>query len=146
MKTVSTILKNTLLASSLIAASASVSANELELTFNNITKHEGTLMVALFNSEANYKGEGDAAALAMIPVTSGTASYTFTNLEKGSYAIKLYHDENSNMKMDFNSNGIPKEGYGFSNNVGEYGIPSFEDAKFEVSEQTDMQITVRKVG
>ena len=146
MKTVSTILRNTLVASCLIAASASISANELALTLNNITKHEGKIMVALFDSEANYNGEGKAAAVAMIPVTNGKVSYTFSNIENGSYAIKLYHDENNNQKMDFNDYGIPTEGYGFSNNVGAFGIPSFEEAKFEVLEQTDIQITVRKVG
>jgi uncharacterized protein (DUF2141 family) len=34
----------------------------------------------------------------------------------GRYAVVVIHDENSNMKLDRNFFGIPKEGFGFSNN------------------------------
>lgn len=34
----------------------------------------------------------------------------------GSYGLALYHDANGNGKIDRNGLGIPKEGFGFSNN------------------------------
>lgn len=34
----------------------------------------------------------------------------------GSYGLALYHDANANGKIDRNGLGIPKEGFGFSNN------------------------------
>ena len=34
----------------------------------------------------------------------------------GSYGLALYHDANGNGKIDRNAIGIPKEGFGFSNN------------------------------
>mgnify|MGYP003840149151 CR=1 FL=1 len=48
------------------------------------------------------------------------------------YNIIKINDENDNNKMDFQSNGMPKEDYGSSNNVMNFGPPKFEDAKFVV--------------
>jgi uncharacterized protein (DUF2141 family) len=70
-------------------------------------------------------------------------SYTFKDLEKGTYAIKLFHDVNNNGKMDTNMFGIPQEGYGFSNNVGKFGEPDFIDAAFAVDGISAIEIIVR---
>jgi uncharacterized protein (DUF2141 family) len=54
-------------------------------------------------------------------------------LPEGEYAVSLFVDENSNGKMDKNAIGIPTEAYGFSNDAsGNFGPPSFEQAKFVV--------------
>lgn len=59
------------------------------------------------------------------------------NLKPGKYAFKYFHDENSDEKINTNFMGIPKEGYGFSNNAkGKFGPPSFEKMIFEI-EQSD---------
>ena len=49
----------------------------------------------------------------------------------GTYAIGYYIDANENEKLDTNFVGIPKEEFGFSNNVmGTFGPPKFEAASF----------------
>jgi uncharacterized protein (DUF2141 family) len=49
----------------------------------------------------------------------------------GSYAPVVLHDENMNGKLDTNWLGVPKEGYGFSNDArASVGAPSFDDASF----------------
>ena len=59
------------------------------------------------------------------------------NLKPGKYAFKYFHDENNDEKINTNFMGIPKEGYGFSNNAkGKFGPPSFEKMIFEI-EQSD---------
>jgi len=53
-------------------------------------------------------------------------------------AIKLFHDENSNQKLDIGWTG-PEERYGFSNSArGLMGPPDYEKARFQLpaSEQT----------
>ena len=58
----------------------------------------------------------------------------FENLKPGKYAISVLHDTNNNKDMDRNKLGIPKEGFGFSNNVtGAMGPPSFERAQYRFS-------------
>jgi uncharacterized protein (DUF2141 family) len=41
------------------------------------------------------------------------ASFEFSDIKPGKYAIAVIHDENCNGKLDTNMFGIPKEGYGF---------------------------------
>jgi uncharacterized protein (DUF2141 family) len=140
MKTLNTIITATIITSTLCASAI---AGQLNVTFKHIEKHEGNLKVALYNSQENYTGQGAPVQVAMVPVSSEVASYTFENLENGTYAIKLFHDANNNGKMDTNMFGIPKEGYGFSNNVGKFGEPAFEDASFAVQNDASIEIIVR---
>jgi uncharacterized protein (DUF2141 family) len=56
------------------------------------------------------------------------------NLEPGAYAFRYFHDENGDEKINTNFMGIPREGYGFSNNAkGSFGPPSFEKMLFELT-------------
>jgi uncharacterized protein (DUF2141 family) len=118
-------------------------ANELKVTFKHIEKHKGNLMVALFNSKESYSGKSAALQTAQIPVNADSVTYTFTELDDGQYAIKLFHDENDNGKMDTNLFGIPSEGYGFSNNVGKFGEPEFRKAAFDLKDKAEIEIIVR---
>jgi len=140
MKTITKLISSAFLATSVCA---STMANDLNVTFKHIEKHEGNLMVALYNSEANYQGQGKPVQVAAIPALNEKVTYTFENLAGGTYAIKLFHDSNSNGKMDTNMFGIPKEGYGFSNNVGKFGEPEFTEASFEVLSESSIEIIVR---
>ena len=38
--------------------------------------------------------------------------------------------------------GMPKESYGFSNNVGRFGQPDYKDASFTVKENTTSDINL----
>ena len=65
-------------------------------------------------------------------------------LPHGEYAISLFVDSNGNKKIDKNFFGIPKEQYGFSNNVmGRMSAPSFDQAKFMVTGPTTQNIKLR---
>ena len=65
-------------------------------------------------------------------------------LPHGEYAISLFVDSNGNKKIDKNFFGIPKEQYGFSNNVmGRMSPPSFDQAKFMVTGPTTQNIKLR---
>lgn len=140
MKTITKLFTAGLISTSICASTL---AANLDVTFKNIEKQEGNLMVALYNSEENYKGKGKPVQVAQIPAIQANVTYSFDNLEDGTYAIKLFHDANSNGKMDTNQFGIPMEGYGFSNNVGKFGPPEFVEAGFEVNTDLHIEILVR---
>ena len=68
------------------------------------------------------------------------------NLKPGKYAFKYFHDENKNENLDLNWIGIPKEGYGFSNNAkGTLGPPSFEKTIFVIKENTTLKCTPKNI-
>ena len=77
---------------------------------------------------------GDAA--------EGEMTFTFENVAPGTYAISILHDENNNMRMDFQDNGMPKENFGMSGDEMLMGPPTFDGAKFEVASE-DMEFKIR---
>ena len=60
----------------------------------------------------------------------------------GRYALVMFHDANANGVLDQGLFGIPREGYGFSNNVRpHFHAPSLASAAFPVNEgDTHLQI------
>ncbi|RFN58025.1 DUF2141 domain-containing protein [Marixanthomonas ophiurae] len=68
-------------------------------------------------------------------IKDGKATVTFEDIQPGTYAILLFHDKNGNKQMDFESNGMPTEPYGASNNVMSMGPPLWSDTKFEVTNE-----------
>jgi len=104
----------------------------------NALNDNGKVNFALFNKEG-FKKQPLYAKSAVIK--NGNSSVIFSNIPNGKYAIICYHDENSNGKMDFYENGMPKESYGTSNNVILMGPPNFESSKFEVlNEDLNLEI------
>lgn len=103
----------------------------LVVKINGLKNDQGTVKVALCNSPENYKDDRSPYKAAIIEIQKNQAIAVFDNLPAGSYAIKAFHDENNNDDFDTNFLGIPKEDYGFSNNVrGLLGPPSWNKAKF----------------
>jgi len=125
----------------LMTFSRSVDAANLTVKIKDISQPHGHLMVALFaGKEAYNKDKSDWSS--KIEVTENEEQVTFENVPDGDYAIKLFHDENDNHKMDTNIVGIPKEGYGFSNNVGRFGQPAYKKAKFIIKNDTTIDINL----
>ncbi len=76
----------------------------------------------------------DPAALRLtVPARAG-ATLHFANVAPGRYAIALFHDENSNDRLD-TALMIPREGYGFSRDAPiHFGPPRFAAAAMVVAE------------
>lgn len=65
------------------------------------------------------------------------------NIKPGKYGFNYIHDENKNKKLDTKMLLIPKEGFGYSNNVdAKFGPPAFEKWIFEVKENTKLNLKV----
>ncbi|WP_347372740.1 DUF2141 domain-containing protein [Aequorivita sp. Q41] len=100
---------------------------------------EGNVLIGLYNENTFLKAAPIMSSSAEI--IDGKATATFKNVTPGSYGISLFQDKNNNKRMDFDTNGMPTEPYGVSNNNMSYGPPMWQDAKFEVSNQpVEMEI------
>jgi len=98
-----------------------------------IESERGTVLIQLANSAADYDRDDDAFRYAQAKATGDRVTFTFENVPYGAYAIKVFHDENDNRKIDIGWRG-PTERYGFSNGArGFMGPPSFSDAKLTLS-------------
>ncbi|MBZ0108020.1 MAG: DUF2141 domain-containing protein [Candidatus Scalindua rubra] len=78
----------------------------------------------------------------MVKIRETQARFNFLDILPGKYALAVIHDENVNGKLDTNWLGIPKEGYGFSNDVkGVLGAPAFSAASF-LYDRRDIDLTI----
>ncbi|MBT8387620.1 MAG: DUF2141 domain-containing protein [Ignavibacteria bacterium] len=93
--------------------------------------NNGNCWFALDKIKEVYESEDSVFIGKILPIISGEVIINIASLEYGYYAIRVFHDENSNAELDSNFLGIPTEDYGFSNNAGAwFGAPSWERAKF----------------
>jgi len=133
----------TTLLAAIFTATFTVQAHTLTVHIDQIKEQSGKLHVALYGSEQSYQQGKGAVAARTQEVSGDTQQLVFTDLADGQYAIKIMHDANNNGQLDRNLLGIPSEGYGFSNNAGQFGPASFKEAAFSVAADTELTIHIR---
>lgn len=105
----------------------------LTIAFTGIQTTEGAVMGAVFNSEEAYNGKGAPVRQIMVKADKTEVATQLDGLAPGTYAIKLFHDIDGDMKMTTNPFGMPIEPFAFSNNApGNMGPAKWADAAFEV--------------
>lgn len=104
----------------------------LVVEVQGIAQPKGDLQIGVYNS-ANGFGEKEKVYIGkVVSANSKTVTVSLPQLPHGTYAICVFHDKNKNGVLDKGIFGQPTEAYGFSNNVrGTFGLPAFDDAKFE---------------
>lgn len=106
----------------------SFSQYNLVTEISGIRNNKGKIMFELFDENEKLLTQE------IKEITDNKCIITIANLKPGKYAVRYYHDENMNGKMETNMVGKPTEGYGFSNNVtGKFGPPPFKKWLFEFS-------------
>ena len=109
-------------------SNCSFSQMKLEIEIIEISNNTGNIMLQLFDKNEKVLIQEKS------PIKNKKCSFSISNLNPGKYAVRYYHDENLNSKMETNLLGKPTEGYGFSNNViGKFGPPPFEKWLFEIT-------------
>ena len=104
---------------------------KLIVVITGFENDKGDCWFALDNSEEIYESDDSVFIGKILPVKNNKVIVEIDSIKFGFYAIKVFHDENKNRKLDTNFLGIPTEDYGYSNNVsGWFGPPSWESAKF----------------
>jgi uncharacterized protein (DUF2141 family) len=114
------------------AAVPAAAENAIVVEVLGLKTEEGWVACALWASEEGYPKDGKLAVQRVYVVPkAGAARCRFGNPPPGTYAVAVYHDINSNHKLDTNFLGIPSEPVGASNDAkGSMGPPHFADAKF----------------
>lgn len=123
----------------------SYAQHTLTVEVKSLRNTKGTLYFSLFKSEVGFpdKHENAIQKGKITPLKTISASYTFTNLPAGTYAVALFHDENDDGEMKTNFMGIPLEGTAVSNDAkGKFGPPKYADAKFTLDANKRIVITM----
>jgi uncharacterized protein (DUF2141 family) len=127
---------------SVFPATAGGQNQTLTVIIRNIRSDTGTVAAALYRSDKEFMKKTWQSR--STPSRPGQVELVFENIPAGDYAVSVMHDVNKNGELDKNPIGIPKEGFGFSNNaLGKFGPPKFKDAKFTIPPEKTLVITLK---
>lgn len=118
----------------------------LKIRMQGFRSSGNTALVGVYSEgkAAQFPKRDKASTGAEAEVKDTTEILAFEGLKPGKYAVAVLHDEDNNGKMSTNFLGMPKEGYGFSDNAEvKRGPPSFEEASFELNSDTTIVIDIR---
>lgn len=132
-----------LLATVLFAQAAAAEAeatHEITVTIANPRNQKGEMCIALFRDGRGYPQTLEEAVTRQCVAIDGLPWRI--RVPAGDYAIAVLHDEDGDRLMTSRLLGMPKEGYGFSNNPSaRFGPPAWEKAAFKLD--SDRGVTVR---
>lgn len=115
--------------------------SNLKVNIKNIKNDRGDILVGLYDKASGFPRHVKDGKV--IKARGNEMTVTFSDIQPGSYAVSVLHDENQNKDLDQNRIGKPKEGFGFSNNaMGIIGPPSFKRARITVPDSKDTDITI----
>jgi len=92
---------------------------------------EGVLFLELFQAQGLEHWSGEPMRRLRLPASREQMHLELEALPFGTYAIRVFLDENGNGILDTTSKGLPKEAFGFSKNkMGKHGISTPSKAAF----------------
>lgn len=98
---------------------------------------KGEVVFMLFNNSDGFPKERNKAyKYHAVSDFGNSASYTFTGVPYGEYAISVHQDKDADGEMKSNFIGMPKEPVGASN-LTKMGKPNFEKCKIVVDDPSE---------
>lgn len=111
----------------------------LTVIVSEIESTEGNIMIGVYDKAENAFVEEGAVVGKRVTPQKNTMRFVF-DLKAGAYAVGVIHDKNEDGMLNRNFLGLPKEPYGFSNNL---MLPDFEKALIHLDKDTIITINLR---
>lgn len=129
-----------------VGQTAEAQPASLDVTVAGIKNPTGVIRLALCPAGAKFPDCGARAVRTeVLKIEGGQARIKLTGLAPGSYAVSVFHDANNNGKLDTFA-GIPREGYGFSNNPAfQPRAPRFAECEIAVTGADAANIRMRYI-
>ena len=107
----------------------------VKLHITGFKNNKGLTRVALFHSKHGFPNDTEYAYWkGECNIHDNESRLSINNIEYGTYAVSVYHDENNNGKLDKKWKLIPSEGFGTSNNARKAKEgPRYDLSTFEVN-------------
>ena len=128
-----------------LGAGPTGAGNLIHVEIDGLRNDKGQVVCALFSSAGDFpKKRRQSHCAHHVRHLAWACGLRISRRPSGTYAVSVFHDENSNGKMDTNFMGIPREGVGASNDAqGHFGPPKFDAAAFRFSGgRLDLKITI----
>lgn len=129
-------MKSLVLFFALLCSGSAVAQQKLTLTFTNLPSGKGEVLAEICTPKDQVVKQ------IVLPAQKGTVIHKL-ELPKGQYAVRVFHDANSNKKLDIGLFG-PEEVYGFSNNArGWFGPPELSKQLFNLEQDLTLSIKLQ---
>jgi uncharacterized protein (DUF2141 family) len=113
-------------------AAYAAGADVIRISVVGLHSDSGRVVCTLFDSPTGFPRDDTKAQTISVPIVHHTGTCDFPVSTRGRYATVVFHDENADGKFNTNWLGLPKEGYGFSNDVSiSWRPPNFDEAAFK---------------
>ena len=142
-----TLALGALLLSGGAGAAATAGSADLQVKLSGLRSAKGVVHLCLTPDAARFMHcKDNPAAIARTIPAARAAALDLGQVKPGNYALLIVHDENGNGKLDMTF-GIPREGFGFSNNPAmKPRKPKWEEIRFTMPPKaTTQQIRIRYV-
>jgi uncharacterized protein (DUF2141 family) len=128
----------------ILTSASEISNFSLTIHITGFPSNEGKAYVGIYRPQDKWPEINKQFIGKVVDIENGVAKITFETLDKGSYAIAVFHDRNRNGILDKNMLGVPVEKYGFSNNAREtFSAPSFQSAAVNLDKSKWISINVK---
>jgi len=141
-------MKNSIILFFMITITPFIAAQDLTISIEGIKSSQGgKLFVGVYDAEGTFTKVGKEVKGEYIEISDQkTATVEIKDLPAGTYSVSIFHDKNRNGKLDSGWFGIPKEGYGFSNNIyGRFSTPSFAETNFATTNNGTTQLSIKMI-
>ena len=109
----------------------------ISVEITGLRNNNGNLLYELFDK--NQK----SLKVGTVNIVNNKCFIEMENVKPGKYGFNYIHDENKNKKLDTKMVIIPKEGFGYSNNVeAKFGPPAYEKWIFDVKSNTKLNLKI----
>jgi len=124
-----------------ILAAQPVVAGTLTVTVSGLRSASGAVIAALHRDPERFPADWQGAvARVAVPASGEVITLELPSVASGRYALIVVHDEDGNGEMSKTFLGLPKEGFGTSNNPTFLGPPRFGPALFELAGDRSMAV------
>ena len=120
-------------------------AGEVHAAIEGVNSTQGHVICDIFRSSDGFPKETKKALKSIsLPANPAGVQCNFSDLSAGTYAIAAFHDKNDDGVLNTNFLGMPREGYGASNNhTYATHAPNFEESHFTLGAQTTTELHIR---
>ncbi|MBW4596919.1 MAG: DUF2141 domain-containing protein [Brasilonema angustatum HA4187-MV1] len=132
---------------SLIRTVNAESTATLTVVVNGLHHKNGQVCLRVYSGEKGFPDSNTSEVQSgCTQITGSSVKKQFSGLKPGTYAVAVVDDQNGDHKLNKDFFGIPKEGFGISQNPTisiSTGTPKFRDASFLLKKNTTINIVMK---
>ncbi len=119
-------------------------SNGIQVVVKGLNSDQGRVGCGLFKGPDGFPRDRSKEFAGMwAPIRHGVAVCNFKGVPPATYAVTVLDDNNMDGKMDFGHLGMPKKGYGFSNDAhATFSPPSFDAASIKYNGKGNLTVPI----